>query len=832
MNPLSSAISIQSLAHALGWTLLHFLWQGTLVALILACVLALLRGRSSQPRYLAGCAALVLMTILPLVTFTRILAAQRIAAYTLLISIPLSATATGHGLAAPPEPLLHRIAETLDREMPAVLAIWFVGVALLLSRLSIGLLVARRMMSATTQPPPHDLLRVFHQLAGRIGVTRPIQLLHSALVQVPTVIGWLRPVVLIPLGCLSGLSSTQVEAILAHELAHIRRHDYLISVLQSIVEALLFYHPAVWWVSQHIRKEREHCCDDFAVKIGGDPLTYARALSLLEEQRSALPAITLGANGGILTMRIKRLLGSKESPAVSQLAALTLLGIVLLATAVCIGTAARAQNTSAQLNPIHASAFLSSNAPNPANHSAPQQSANKDAQNSPALTPQYRNYQLQSQPGSADNSSDATARAPLSQIAITVSSHDRYFAYPSAAKAAHIQGTVLLLGTSSKTGTIEGLKIISGPQLLQASATEIVKYGIEFVKQRTYQPLLVDGADLPTKIEVTFILDDAAEPQTHSDAKPPGLASTARLTDKELYDSGLDLLRQGRCEAARSQLQTLVNTYPDSRFLTPAKLAIADSWQKQNGPAALNDAAKPQAQTHARPAIRQVSYKVPAATLQSGTPAVSSSLLHVSSRVTETNIVSKVNPIYPPDAKADHVQGAVVLEAQISKTGTIKGLRVVSGPDPLRVSAIDAVRQWIFEPYLLNGEPTEVETTITINYRLDDPSDSQSQNEEPANAAITPRKIGGSVTAPVVTYSVDPEYTEEARQARVSGTVLVRLWVDVQGNPTHVRVIRGIGQGLDEKAVEAVKQYRFKPAMEDGKPVLVELNIEVSFKFF
>jgi beta-lactamase regulating signal transducer with metallopeptidase domain len=134
------------------------------------------------------------------------------------------------------------------------------------------------MMSAATQPPPRDLLHVFDRLARRIEVTRPIRLLQSALVQVPTVIGWLRPVVLIPLGCLSGLSPTQVEAILVHELSHIRRHDYLVSVLQSIVEALLFYHPAVWWVSRHIRREREHCCDDLAVQYAEDALTYARAL--------------------------------------------------------------------------------------------------------------------------------------------------------------------------------------------------------------------------------------------------------------------------------------------------------------------------------------------------------------------------------------------------------------------------------------------------------------------------------------------------------------------------------------------------------------------------
>src|SRR3984957_483954 len=348
MNPLQSSIPAL-IAHAAGWTLLHFLWQGALIAIILACVLALLSRQSAQPRYLASCAALVLMAILPLITFASIVAAEHSGANTFLISIPLSISVIGHGFAASPEPFPYRIAAELDRSMPTVLAVWLAGVVLLFVRLGIGLISAQRMVSAATQPPPHDLLQVFHRIASRIEVTGPIRLLHSALVQVPTVIGWLRPVVLIPLGCLSGLSPNQVEAILAHELSHIRRHDYLVSVLQSIVEALLFYHPAVWWVSRHIRREREHCCDDLAVQYAEDALAYARALSLLEEHRSALPAIALGANGGILTMRIKRLLGCKESVAAPQLVALTLLGIVLVATGVCVTTTGGAQNNSTGL---------------------------------------------------------------------------------------------------------------------------------------------------------------------------------------------------------------------------------------------------------------------------------------------------------------------------------------------------------------------------------------------------------------------------------------------------------------------------------------------------
>ena len=185
-------------------------------------------------------------------------------------------------------------------------------------RLSFGLNAARGMKTGGTEPPLLELQRQFERLRVRLGVRHAVRLLHSAVVQVPTVIGWLRPVVLIPVSCLTGLSAAQIEAVLCHELAHIRRHDYLVSVAQSVVEALLFYHPAVWWVSRQIRRERECCCDELAVAAGGDVLTYARALSYLEERRAFSTAIVLGANGGVLKMRIKRLLGSREGPAVSM----------------------------------------------------------------------------------------------------------------------------------------------------------------------------------------------------------------------------------------------------------------------------------------------------------------------------------------------------------------------------------------------------------------------------------------------------------------------------------------------------------------------------------
>ncbi len=125
---------------------------------------------------------------------------------------------------------------------------------------------------------------------------------------VPTVVGWLRPAILLPIAALASLTPDQVEAILAHELAHIRRHDYAVNVLQTLAETLLFYHPAVWWISKRIRVEREHCCDDIAIEICGDPIGYAQALAELESWRTSSATMALAATGGSLLDRVRRIL--------------------------------------------------------------------------------------------------------------------------------------------------------------------------------------------------------------------------------------------------------------------------------------------------------------------------------------------------------------------------------------------------------------------------------------------------------------------------------------------------------------------------------------------
>jgi len=470
------------LVHALGWTLLHLCWQGTVVAVVLWCVLGLLGGRSSQMRYAAACLALGLMIALPLATFAHLASVEyrQRAAFDgpAIVIDPGMVVRVGAGeLTAP---WSERIAVALDHALPWILLAWFAGVVLFVARLNVGLLVARRMRLVATTAVPAELQAVFEALRRRLGVARAVRLMHSALVQAPTVIGWLRPVVLVPASCLTGLSAMQIEAILAHELAHIRRHDYLVSVMQSVIETLLFYHPAVWWVSRQVRRERECCCDEMAVAVGGDRLAYARALSALEERRSYSPEFVLGANGGVLMMRIKRLLGCKEDSAVSQFAAFTVLALIVALAGSYVVTAARAE-VSALRRAARAASPMELEAVSPLNMliaspavrefllKEPVMMAQAEAPVAPASPPQ-------SPPKSFDRLVPATLDGPAHDLG----PRDGMVAwslpvYPPEARAGGIQGVVALKVTITNTGTVEDIQVISGPQELRQSTIDAVK---------------------------------------------------------------------------------------------------------------------------------------------------------------------------------------------------------------------------------------------------------------------------------------------------------------------------------------------------------------------
>ncbi|MGO4881766.1 MAG: M56 family metallopeptidase [Bryobacteraceae bacterium] len=313
-------LSSEAWVERLGWTLVHFLWQGLAIALVYGAADKVMARRCSpNGRYLLACAALVAMMAAPLTTWElmRPPAATPGAAYRIRGIPPAPSTSSTVGAATLPDSVRARVPEVRPAQFLAwVVVVWLIGAAALWVRLAGGWVVAARMRSMLVRRASQEWQQTLRKLAAQIGLSRPVRLLVSALVQVPTVVGWLRPVVLVPVGALGGLPDEYVEVLLLHELAHIRRHDYLVNMFQSVAEALLFYHPAVWWVSGQIRAGRELCCDDIAVSVAGDALTYARALAHLESYHPAhISAAALAATGGSLADRIARLLGHSR-PAV------------------------------------------------------------------------------------------------------------------------------------------------------------------------------------------------------------------------------------------------------------------------------------------------------------------------------------------------------------------------------------------------------------------------------------------------------------------------------------------------------------------------------------
>jgi beta-lactamase regulating signal transducer with metallopeptidase domain len=287
------------LAGALGWTLLHSLWQGALIAAALAVALGAMR--SPRARYAAACAAMIMMLGGFGLTLVRLLPESYGVRSGTTPAFPAWNVPTGVDAHGTSNPGLSAIA-------PWLAPFWLAGVWIFyLGHTASWISVCRMHRRGVCSVSDHWQKRLA-ALSDQLRLSRPIRLLESCLVDAPMVLGHFRPIILMPVGLLMGLPAGQIEAILLHELAHIRRYDYLVNVLQRSVEGLLFYHPAVWWMSWVIRTERENCCDDVVVAMSGNAHEYAVALATLEQNRWSGRDPAVAATGGSLVKRIRRLL--------------------------------------------------------------------------------------------------------------------------------------------------------------------------------------------------------------------------------------------------------------------------------------------------------------------------------------------------------------------------------------------------------------------------------------------------------------------------------------------------------------------------------------------
>ncbi|MCK5028629.1 MAG: M48 family metalloprotease [Bacteroidales bacterium] len=310
-----------SIVNAIGWTIFHILWQGFVLAALTGVLLRILSHKSSQIRYLIALSALLIIVGLSVFNFTDnykssslSLNQDEVASNETVNSFKLPLEVFSNlDNEIPDSGIIKRIFNGIDNlsdYFPLIVSLWFIGVIIFLIRFVFSYLYTSRLRTVGVFDIQGEWLKKFNKIKNKLNVKRTVRFIESTLIKVPVVLGYLKPVVLIPAEILSGMPMNQIEAIIAHELAHIRRNDYIINVIQTIIETVFFFHPAVWYLSSKISNERENCCDDIALTVCDGSLVYAKALVSIQDLslKKHYAAVAFSGRKKHLLNRIKRMI--------------------------------------------------------------------------------------------------------------------------------------------------------------------------------------------------------------------------------------------------------------------------------------------------------------------------------------------------------------------------------------------------------------------------------------------------------------------------------------------------------------------------------------------
>ena len=355
----------QEFQYALGWTVIHSLWQATAIALLSGVVMIVLRKKTAQTRYIVHNVALFSVLVAAAITFglyskkaemptlnvanmvqpTPSVSADPTTKVSVDIPDAFKLTVeTGQPeienpkSASPLAPLsIEGMKAYFDAHIYFVVLVWLMGVGLFLLKLLGGISYVYYLRSQHNFPVDEYWADMINGLSKKVNIKKNIDLVESALVRSPVVVGFLKPMILFPIGAINRLNPQEVEAILAHEIAHVMRHDYVFNIIQSVIEALFYFNPAVWWISANIRAERENCCDDVAIQLCGNSMTYAKSLVLVQEMQYYSAAFAMGFAGqrkNQLLLRVQRVLNqsNNKSNVMEKLIAtcLIILGFIFL----------------------------------------------------------------------------------------------------------------------------------------------------------------------------------------------------------------------------------------------------------------------------------------------------------------------------------------------------------------------------------------------------------------------------------------------------------------------------------------------------------------------
>jgi beta-lactamase regulating signal transducer with metallopeptidase domain len=306
---------------AIGWTLFHILWQGFLLAILLGLILKIFKNKSSQIRYALSLISLLFVVGLSIYNFTNNYQKEPLPESKNSITLNSSnqnnvqvIDFSNSSESLLKTSLFNKIEQKLskiDRFFPIIVKLWMIGVFFFILKFIFSYLYTNRLRRTQTSDISDDWLKHFYKIESKLNIKRKIRYIESKLVKAPLMLGYLKPVVVFPIGLLTGIPTNQIEAIISHELAHIRRNDYIINVLQTIIETVFFFHPAVWYISSQIRKERENCCDDIALTVCEGSIIYAKALVSVQELslgRQYSAVAFSGKNKKHLLNRIKRMI--------------------------------------------------------------------------------------------------------------------------------------------------------------------------------------------------------------------------------------------------------------------------------------------------------------------------------------------------------------------------------------------------------------------------------------------------------------------------------------------------------------------------------------------
>jgi beta-lactamase regulating signal transducer with metallopeptidase domain/protocatechuate 3,4-dioxygenase beta subunit len=342
-----------TIVQALGWTLIHSMWEIALIGGLLFAANIFVRNGKAKVKYGLALVAMTACLLVPASTYLALSANPTThPAVTAVAESPKGNPAVVETALQKFAPAASEIAEDpsrverkIDPYLPKLVALWLLGLLVMTCRLAGGVVAVERFKRrASTVVDPQWIDRTA-ALAERLGVRRKISLRLVPDLDSPSVVGVLKAVILIPASVVTKLSPSQIEALLAHEIAHVKRHDYLVNLVQSVVETVLFYHPAVWWISSRVRAEREHCCDDLAIEATGDRATYAHALVSLEHLR-ANPRLAIAATSGSLVQRIRRIVAVPQTGPARGSAWMAAMLVVLVTSGVAKSLAARPADAS------------------------------------------------------------------------------------------------------------------------------------------------------------------------------------------------------------------------------------------------------------------------------------------------------------------------------------------------------------------------------------------------------------------------------------------------------------------------------------------------------